>query len=267
MTECCGWEADTSCCPGWNKYPADVQNAAVETATEVLYSLTGRILGACPKTVRPCRIPCPCNPCDRCGNTYTGPMWIPSLIRGQWFNLSCAHPDPCSCGPNVQKLNLPGPVHRVDRVIVDGIELPKTAWAVWNKTQLIRRDGEHFPACQDLTRDITEPGTWAVQYTRGIPLSAAGRRSVGILACELAKLCAGDKCRIPPHVTSVLRDGVTWNFDPTGFYQQGLTGIPEVDMWVNAINPDGLRRPSAVWSPDLEPAPQVRSTPFDVWPA
>jgi hypothetical protein len=37
----------------------------------------------------------------------------------------------------------------------------------------------------------------------------------------------------------------------TGMFPDGMTGIREVDAYLTSINPNALRQPSRVWSPDL----------------
>ncbi|MDQ8708199.1 hypothetical protein RCO28_37935 [Streptomyces sp. LHD-70] len=259
----CGWSADAACCPGKDQLPAGVWEASVATATEVLWSLTGRQFGACRRTVRPCHVPCATS-CGSCAGNH-GPQWAPALIGGEFYNLTCQRGDDCQCGSELSTITLPGPVHKVTAVVVDGVELDPLAYVVYSRRQLVRVDGKSWPTCQHLDRDLAEPGTWAVIYERGKPLSQAGRRAVGLLACELARLCAGDKCRLPSRVTSVVRDGVTWSFDAEGFYTGGLTGIPEVDMWIKAVNPHKVMRRASSWSPDGPKAPRQRTGPPDAW--
>lgn len=262
MAEPCGWSADRTCCPV-ERLPDGVWEASVATATEVLWALTGRQFGACPRTLRPCHVPCPCDPCDRCAGGQ-GPQWLPALIGGQFYNLTCQKGDGCQCGSELPTVILPGPVHRILDVMVDGKTLASSAYAVYDRRSLVRTDGGTWPSCQHLERELTEPGTWAVTYERGKPLSQAGKRAVGLLACELSRLCAGDNCRLPSRVTSVVRDGVTWSFDAEGFYTEGLTGIPEVDMWIKAVNPNKIMRRASSWSPDGPKMPRQRTSPYDL---
>ena len=96
-------------------------------------------------------------------------------------------------------------------------------------------------------------GSFAVQYWRGTPVPPGGRRAVSMLACELWKACTGDKtCRLPQHVQSVTREGVQYTMvDPTDHTAGGKTGLPDVDMWINQVNPKGMKQQVGVWSPDL----------------
>src|SRR5262245_27247636 len=97
---------------------------------------------------------------------------------------------------------------------------------------------------------LGEPGTLGITYIPGIVPDAAGLWAAGILACEFAKACSGQKCRLPSSVTSVTRQGVTYMMG-TSMYPNGLTGIREVDAYLISVNPYGVTVPSLVWSPDV----------------
>jgi hypothetical protein len=51
-------------------------------------------------------------------------------------------------------------------------------------------------------------------------------------------------------VTSISRQGVTMEL-ASGLFDQGLTGIREVDVYIASVNPNRLKVPSRVWSPDI----------------
>lgn len=267
----CVWPLDTSCCPDWENFPAAVREAAAQTASDVLWALSGRQFGACPVTLRPCKPACPCTGCDRCGSKYSdliGGPWFPALIAGQMFNLTCGcAQDGCGCGKQVSTVELPGPVAEIESVWIDGKALDASAYAVYDFRRLVRTDGREWPTCQDLAADLTQPGTWGVTYLRGTPVPLAGLKAAGAFACELAKACTGGRCRIPWQVTNVTRDGMSWQLDPSAFYAKGLTGLPETDVWLSAVNPGKNRRPSSVWSPDTAERGSMRTWPGEVTPA
>jgi hypothetical protein len=51
-------------------------------------------------------------------------------------------------------------------------------------------------------------------------------------------------------VTSIARQGVTYSFaDPSALAQQNLTGVYEVDLFLRAVNPDGMRHQPKVVAP------------------
>lgn len=268
----CGlWPLDTACCPNFADDPCDWeprQLLAVEIATDMLWRLTAGRFGVCAELIRPCRRAC-------AGDEWWEPEWWygagigsglgrrwlrPFIFGGRWFNLPCScGPDNCGCGP-LEAIDLQGPVSDVLEVRVDGELLSPGAWRVQRigpDTRLIRRDGGHWPRCQDMTRPETEPGTWSVKYTRGRKVPAAGIRAVSTLACEIYKQCQNDSsCRLPARVKQVQREGVTYTmFDPGEELDQGLTGLREVDAWIKTVNPHQLAEPPAVYSLDL-PSPQ-----------
>ncbi|WP_428950954.1 hypothetical protein [Streptomyces sp. cg35] len=194
-----------------------------------------------------------------------GAPWRPWVVGGDVYNFTCTQGAGCGCGPAVPTVRLAGPVHKVVGVVVDGTELPADAYAVYDQRDLVRLDGKGWPCCQRLDKPLTEPGTWAVNYERGKPLSVAGRRALGALACEFTRLCVGDKCRLPSRVTNVSRDGVTWQIDPSTFYAEGLTGITEVDLWIKAVNPHQRQRRASSRNIDRPSPGRVRSFPRDTW--
>jgi hypothetical protein len=62
----------------------------------------------------------------------------------------------------------------------------------------------------------------------------------------------GDTTRIPRRTTQVARQGVTAQVASTiDVLSKGSIGIPEVDMFLLAVNPKKLQRQATVWSPDV----------------
>lgn len=256
----CDWTIDTSCCPDWGTYTNTVRDRATSWATYMLWVLTGRRFGTCSVTVRPCGTDCAyygggmAYPVTADG---LGTVWGPYIRDGSWFNCGCA--GACSCRPRCSVL-LPGPVAAVTEVLVDGAVIPASNYRVDNRGILIGMEGQCFPTCQDmnLAGDVT--GTFEVTYLRGTPLPMAGSIAAGILACEFAKSCVGSACGLPQNVQSITRQGIEVQMiDPGQLTQNGLTGIHDVDLFIKAVNPNGLRSRPRVWSPDLI-NPSVRTS-------
>lgn len=263
----CAWPLDTACTPGWPDDPGDwtpQHVMAVEIATDVLWHRTGGRFGLCPELIRPCRRRC--YP-DRHG---TGILWDqrtypldPYVNNGRWFNFGCgcSRMD-CGCKPPCA-LRLPGPVNAVLEVRIDGALIPADQYQLVARAgyaDLLRTGGMQgpcWPTCQNLELPETEPGTFSVLYLRGRPVPVAGVRALGVLAAEIYKQCTGASgCRLPERVRTVTREGTTYDmFDPGEWLTQGLTGLRDVDTWINTVNPNGLRQPAAVISLDLDPAP------------
>ncbi|MEZ0073623.1 hypothetical protein [Planotetraspora sp. GP83] len=266
---CAPWPVDLCC-----ELPDDLDPAIVErwqkVATQVLWALSGRRWGpSCPVTVRPCRRSCLEGPglpiTVRWGTA--GP-WVPYIgFDGLWRNASvCGCGSDCSCG-QLCEVRLQGPVHDIVSVTVDGQELVPEAYRVDSPALLVRTDGDCWPRCQDMAAPCTEPGTFCVTYRTGLPLDEAAVAAVSELTCQLVLACLppGTKgcgtCRLPGNVTRVIRQGVQVDMaDPTTIFAEGRTGLPLVDLWLQATNPDRLHSASRVLSPDVRP-PRVT-----IWP-
>ncbi|MFR9675846.1 hypothetical protein [Streptomyces sp. TR02-1] len=259
---CEPWPIKPSCCRGWPEDPEEWTSdhvLAVQIASEAMWRLTAGRYGLCRETVRPCRKQCrtgiPLAPVDV--------AWMTPVMRGGSITNvpgGCGCDDgPCGCGP-ICEVAMPGPVHQVEEILVDGQPLPPDAWMVQEKRYLIRTDGACWPECQQLDRPDSDPGTWSVRYLRGRPIPPGGVRAVSVLACEYYKQCAqnGKGCKLPQRVTSVEREGLTYTLtDPMEFLDRGRVGLAEVDQWLSQVNPHGHWSPMSVWSPDL---PQHRTT-------
>jgi hypothetical protein len=154
---------------------------------------------------------------------------------------------------------LPGPVASVTQVVQDGVVVDPSLWRVDDAKWLVRTTGE-WPQCQNYNVDagvgLFNENTLLVSYTRGEPVPAALLDAAATLACEFAKACAGQQCRLPGRLSTVARQGVQLTFQNIDeLINNMFTGIPEVDQIIKAYNPYGLARPMRVWSPDL---PQQR---------
>lgn len=261
----CVLPIDTGCCADWATYDAVVQDRAVALASMALRALTGYRVGNCPIMLRPCG--------ERCWNARTwqtfpvaaGGEWAgsggfnPTVIDGAWFNVGCGcQANPCSCS-RLCEIVLPWGISPPIKVWVDGAELDPSAYRVDNGNRLVRTDEFCWPVCQEMRLPYTAEGTFAVEYTPGYPLGAAGEAALGTLACEYAKACSGQDCALPYNALQVQRLGVTVDLARSSF-PDGLTSIPEVDAFIKRWNPYALAAPSMVWSPDVH---RARTT---TWP-
>jgi hypothetical protein len=241
------WPVDTSCCPEFEDYDFDIQDRAVAFAGLTLRALTAYRVGGCPVTVRPCRAPCNNGLLPPSYPLWSGNSFYPVNWNGTWFNCGCSTID-CHCGANLCRVDLPRPVGAVTEVKQDGVVVPATAYRVDDGHWLTRIDGGCWPDCQDMTKDTTQVGTFAVTYLNALPVTPLGEYAAGLLACEFAKGCATGKCRLPSGVTSITRQGITMDL-ALGVFPDGQTGIREVDTYIYAYNPNHLPMVPAVWSP------------------
>lgn len=250
----CGWSPVTVCCPGWDAIATEVKTLATQVGTEIVWRLSGLRFGLCEVILRPCGEPCIYSTYEAAyayNQGAGGPSWMSPYIQGgRWFNSACGCGGDCSCTA-LSELWLPPPANSVTEVKVNGVVLDPGDYSL-QKGYLVRTDGGVWPSCQDMTLAATEPNTFQVTYLMGKPVPAGGNLAAGMMACEIAKACAGQECRLPDRVTNITREGVTMTMlDPQDFLENGLTGIREVDQWLAAVNPYKLKQSSKVWSPDL----------------
>ena len=239
--------------------------AAIALASSVLFELTGeRWPGPQADVVRPCS---PLRGYATPGSSY-GPAVALAPDAAGMVNLGwcgCSHPDLCGCAtPGL--VALPGsPATSVERVTLDAAVLDATAYRLMGQ-HLIRTDGAGWPCCQDWTAEGDQPGAFEVRYTWGADPPPAGQAAAAVLACELWKASpaagpAGASCRLPKRVTTIARQGVQLTMlDPMSMFPEGLTGIPEVDLWLSAQRYGAAHRPATVMVPGARPR-NLRDTP------
>ncbi|UJE15674.1 head-to-tail adaptor [Gordonia phage Ligma] len=245
----CDWPVDETCMGPAPVLPDDAtaeqtaehtaalarREAATNLAVDVLWALSGRQFGVCPVIARPCP--------PSLGNSMWGGFPVIAWDGDNWLNAGCSCRGRCRySGP--RKLHLPGPVQSIVTVTFGGVDADPGTYRVEGDVVYLDRD---WPS-QDLGRPLGEAGTWSITYERGIPVPAGVARLTGILAAEFDKACAGDaKCRLPRQVTAMTRQGVSYQmYDPTQFYAVGKTALPEIDMWLAAVNPNHIAAPPAV---------------------
>lgn len=247
-----------------------VYDSAVRQACEILWAASGRqFSGACgPVTVRPCVSSC------GCWGTWAGAYefwwnvgygyWIGgggnglSAVQG-WGACDGGWSNGC-CG-SLSRVKLDGyPVVSVEQVMIDGnvidpadYRLDQNKWL----TYLDDADGNkrRWPNCQNLGREPGEPGTFTVTYTHGIQPPEIGLQAAVQLACHIARL-EGD-CELPAGTTRVARQGITVDVAVPGGQGRhelpvGFMSLSLVQLFLATVNPHGLKRRSAAWSPDVE---------------
>lgn len=223
-------------------------------AVDMLYNLTDQRFGTRTVRVRPCRERCDGSPSRWSMASYSLPGG--STLDSMGWCGSCGPTSPCGCS-YVPSIHLPGPVDIVNTVTIDGDTVDPSQYRLQGPV-LYRINGETWPACQDLAKDHTEEGSFAVEYERGYPAPSGGMLAAGVLACELSKAFVGDKsCALPDRVQMVTRQGVTMQIlDSFEELSKGRTGLPQVDMWLTSVNRGKM--PSLVWSPDLPDSPRTQ---------
>lgn len=260
MAAPCDWDitVDPACCPGWDTLPAEQQARGITYATMVLWAATGRQFGPCEVVTRPCGNDRRCGECGSWTVGYGG--WMrPYILDGLWRNCLCACA--CDCKPRCQ-ITLPGPVASVSQVLIDGVILAASSYRVDDNQYLVRTDGDCWPRCQDYNVDVPADDTLQVTYLRGTPVPQALLDAAATLACEFAKSCAGEACRLPGRISSIARQGVNVTFtDIDNLLKRGLTGIVEVDQVIVALNPSMLKARPFFYSFDTSPRTRTVTSP------
>ena len=257
----CPWPIDTGCLTAkWDEYEPSVQERAVALASSTLHRLTAYRVGGCPVTVRPCSSGCAPRGVLPFYGAFGRDQWInPGITSaGLWVN-ACGCTAACECSAACE-IRLPAPVGEIIEVIVDGSVVDPADYAVEDGNALVwRGEGEcPWPAYQDMSLPLDAEGTFAITYLNAYPVDMLGAQAAAHLALEFAKACGGKgKCALPAGVTSVVRNGVSFEV-ASGLFPEGRTGIQVVDGFIELWNPDHRSRQSTVWSPG---AKRMRSVP------
>lgn len=245
----CPWPLDAACLGDeWNDLDADVKERAVALASNTLRRLTGYRVGGCPITIRPCTQ----NGCWGYYNWSANGAFNPNINALGLWNNSCA----CSgsgCATSCE-VSIPSPVGGITEVKVDGVVLDDEDYIVQHSNAgdfLVWVGGGDcpWPKTQDLSLPDTEVGTFSITYLNSFPVDNTGAVAAAFLALEFAKACKPrGKCQLPRGVTSVVRNGISWDLE-AGLFPNNSTGIDVVDAFVQSWNPAGLQQPSRVYVP------------------
>ena len=215
--------------------------AKLGEASDLLYLLTKRRWpGACEDSVRPCGIRSSGAWVDRGGN-----------MTRAW--CGCNRPRTCGCR-RLSEIKLPGRLPIVvSEVKVDGDVVPEDRYRVDDGRWLVLlpQEGDDlrgWPCCQDLSLPDTEEGTFSVAFTAGSGPPAGGVSAACNLARELLLACSGTsgECRLPDRVQRITRQGIAIDLD---LFEEGRTGLREVDLWVTTVLVGDKRRGAAVLVP------------------
>ena len=266
MTLCVPPGADWTC--AYSAEQLAVMRAHSDTAAKMersealawisLHRLSGGRIGVCPITVRPCAASYSAAgtwtaaPAGGIGPFYPGSTsWSPYInAQGAWVN-GCGCTSGCGCGPALSEVILPGPVGRIVEVWLNGAVVNPSRYRVDNGNRLVATDPDlTWPASQNLMQDAHGTEAFSVTYYQGTPPTDVTLWAAGLLAVEFYKACTSDKsCRLPSGVRSITRQGVSYEIR-TDMFEDGKTGIREVDTLISALNPYGLRSRPVVYSPD-----------------
>lgn len=242
---CGAWATTADVCSPCDDYAFDTAllERGLLAASTILFNLTGwRYPGICRETVRPHDQAA----CGRCG-------WVRNV-----GGLDAGSRFACGCGW-LSEIRLGGrPVVRIVTVKVDGVDVPTDEYRVDNYGTLVGLTGAAgrrrvWPTCQRMDLPETDLGTFAVTYDFGVAPPVGGVVAAAALGCQLALAMSPEtvgQCRLPKRVTSITRQGVSMAvLDPLTLIQDGMTGLPEVDLWVASDNRGRARRPGSLMIP------------------
>lgn len=203
-------------------------------ATDYLWRASGARYDARELTIRPSRLVAGCGHAlafldpSRKLDAYT-------LLESDW----------------IREINLEGPASNVS-VIVDGVPLATSEFLLVDGHRLVRV-GQAFPCCQDLTLPAGSPGTWSVRYTSGTLPPRLGAMAAREMAVEIALFHSGKASKLPAGVTSITRTGITMQMNRpkrSSGGDPGTTGMPSVELFLDAVNPKRRQQAPLVLSPD-----------------
>jgi hypothetical protein len=265
----CGWEPNLigcttgPCCEGSEDFDPALLELVEDVSATLIWALTGRRFGLCPYTVRPCK-PQTCETISLAEDILYFNRWnretmgvsvgdfSPILLEGKVYNIACGCPQGCCKCRSSCEVWLPGPVNSIVSVTNGGILVEPENYQLYSDSKLVFYNGQ-CPDCQDYDKPLGEPGTWSVTYLKGEPVPDILNLAAGMYACELGRALSGDKsCKIPSRVQNIARQGINEAFaDPFLLAENLLTGVPEIDLFIKAMNPYQMAQPPRVWSPDL----------------
>jgi hypothetical protein len=218
---------------------------AYEFARIALNHLTAGVVANCPVTVRPCRAAAMGPfPWSWSGLTYIPPEYL----SGAAWLPSCGCVMSCACAPRAA-LDLGRTVAEIIGVTIDGDVLEEAEYRLAEK-QWLYRVGGVWPAVQDMDLAPGTEGTFTVEYRPGWALGLAGEVAYGRLASEFGKsLCNEKSCSLPKNVKTIVRRGVVMEFKE-GLFPENRTGLRDVDLFVESVNPHRLRAMPTILSPE-----------------
>ena len=174
--------------------------------------------------------------------------YSPQLIGGKMYNLpskGCSSRNLIDTNCMKRELWLyHGPVLEVVSVFEDGVEVNPTTYSLRNRSYLVKKGRNAF-------WNFCGTHEFEVYYKYGVNPPKAGVEAAIALGNEfLLKVDGDDRCRLPERVSSITRQGVSIRVgDSQEFFEQGRTGIYEVDLFIKAYNPSKAKKKARVFIP------------------
>lgn len=123
------------------------------------------------------------------------------------------------------------PIVDVSEVVIDGEVLDPGSYSVLEDLWLVRADRLAWPCS----------GSWTVTFSWGDDPPEQGLRAAKALACELIQLAAVGDCDLPQNVSNMTRQGLSAAFEQLGVEAEAVTGLREVELFLDTYNPNKLQ--------------------------
>lgn len=203
----CSWQDVLACASGLDAVTTRAAENAIDYATDILWKLTRR--------------------------RYSG---VCVVTRSLCLSCRTCYPRVCSCEPlNGIDLGIASPIHAIWDVWVDGVMLDPSVYGIVDRKWLVRNDNQVWPTGTLNNNELADPHAFSATWAYGRPIPKGARNAAALLAAELAKACLGQVCQIPQHVSTVTREGITYQIvDVNAIIAEGSTGVALVDQWLAA---------------------------------
>jgi hypothetical protein len=220
---------------------------AITSASELLYSLSGRKFpGELTAIVRPQPMRMSEYLHSRVSHNWPSYTW--GLCHGS-PHRRCEAPVSIGLGRS--------PLVSIQGVVIDEEVIDPSTYRIDDQKWLTRTDCGAWPLC-GCTCD-----TFMIDFTFGEKPPQLGADAALILAAEMYRaMTPGATCKLPARLTSIQRQGISMAvIDPMDFMDKGLTGVYQIDMFLQAYNPGRHIRKPTVWSPDVPNAGHQQTWP------
>lgn len=172
--------------------------------------------------------------------TWTAGMVAVSAAQGWADDTLARGADPAGYGV---ALVPGGRVDSVLSVVANGVTVPSSTYRLVNHDRVVPVFGAVWWTGFTIAN---YDSAVVVTYKRGRPVPEDGTQAAIALAAELlAEAIPGMDCALSPAVVRIVRQGVTIDRPSTA------TGVAVVDQFLSAANPDRIRRPATILSPDM----------------
>lgn len=234
ISPCVNWADESDLpesCDLTGVFPDTLANAFTFAST-VLFNLTNRRwLGECTDEYRPFSYNC---------------CWLAACGESTVYHSA---------------IKLPAPdVRSITAIKIDGEVISPSEYMLRGRYVIARRQADgtvrSWPCWQDLHRaDDTETDTFSIAYVHGANPPSSMVQACALLAWEFAlawsPACEGN-CRLPQRVTTMTRGGTSFAIlDPLTVFDQGRTGVPDIDMLIAAVNRGESRKRAFVGRPGM----------------